>query len=333
MIEKYKQETSLTSFAPYNTLLNGGKGSGNFGHAGRPGKVGGSSSSGIKVENLSKDEYNKAVKDFYNGLTSDERKGFSSYSFSPDHQGSSSLNREPNKEWVKSGTKMTAKEWCEKYADSQDPEIQQMVKDISSSFYSSDKKVQKNRENREIIDPITAEYVANKDLREYYEKGGDERIKYISTVKQISSGKYVVGNQSTIITKDQVEQMKKMDSIIASKGISFDKDIVVERRLPKEALDQIISSIKGSGKYRQEGFTSTSAFSMTERGATGVRMDFGSEKVKIVIPKNTKMGFMAGFADGDKSVEQQYEILLPSRTEFKSNLKPDTDGVITLRKV
>ena len=42
MIGEYNIKKNINDFAPYGTLLNGGKGSGNFGHAGRPGKVGGS---------------------------------------------------------------------------------------------------------------------------------------------------------------------------------------------------------------------------------------------------------------------------------------------------
>lgn len=42
MIEQYKTNTSLDRIAPLGTLLNGGPGSGDFGHAGRPGQVGGS---------------------------------------------------------------------------------------------------------------------------------------------------------------------------------------------------------------------------------------------------------------------------------------------------
>ena len=49
MIERYSQEHSRNGFAPVgslsNTTKNGGKGSGNFGHEGREGKVGGSAPS------------------------------------------------------------------------------------------------------------------------------------------------------------------------------------------------------------------------------------------------------------------------------------------------
>lgn len=49
MIERYSQEHSRNGFAPFGSLLNttknGGKGSGNFGHEGREGKVGGSAPS------------------------------------------------------------------------------------------------------------------------------------------------------------------------------------------------------------------------------------------------------------------------------------------------
>lgn len=48
-MDQYKIETNIEKFAPLGTLLNGGKGSGNFGHSGRPGQVGGSSSSGATV--------------------------------------------------------------------------------------------------------------------------------------------------------------------------------------------------------------------------------------------------------------------------------------------
>lgn len=49
-IGRYSQENSRNGLAPFgtltNTTFNGGKGSGNFGHAGREGKVGGSAPSG-----------------------------------------------------------------------------------------------------------------------------------------------------------------------------------------------------------------------------------------------------------------------------------------------
>ena len=42
MLDKYKEETSIDEIGKVGTLANGGKGSGNWGHSGRPGLVGGS---------------------------------------------------------------------------------------------------------------------------------------------------------------------------------------------------------------------------------------------------------------------------------------------------
>lgn len=46
MIEEYKIDKEINGFGQLGTLCNGGRGSGNFGHAGRPGKVGGAAPSG-----------------------------------------------------------------------------------------------------------------------------------------------------------------------------------------------------------------------------------------------------------------------------------------------
>lgn len=54
MFDSYGVRTSLDEFGAYGSLLNGGKGSGDFGHYGRPGEVGGSASSGSPIRTKAK---------------------------------------------------------------------------------------------------------------------------------------------------------------------------------------------------------------------------------------------------------------------------------------
>ena len=56
------KHTMLNEMEGLDTFYNGGKGSGNFGHAGRPGKVGGSSSGSIAGENTSSSSEHKELK-------------------------------------------------------------------------------------------------------------------------------------------------------------------------------------------------------------------------------------------------------------------------------
>lgn len=49
MIEKYKIDKEINGFGQLGTLCNGGRGSGDFGHYGRPGYVGGGADSGSPI--------------------------------------------------------------------------------------------------------------------------------------------------------------------------------------------------------------------------------------------------------------------------------------------
>lgn len=53
------KNTQLTEIAGLDTFRNGGPGSGNFGHAGRPGEIGGSSKQGGSVEEKAEGEKSK----------------------------------------------------------------------------------------------------------------------------------------------------------------------------------------------------------------------------------------------------------------------------------
>ena len=78
MITRYGIEKSLNSMEGFAAYENGGKGSGNFGHSGRPGEVGGSAPSGSGASGSTK-KYTKAdqIKDQYKAglITEGEMKG------------------------------------------------------------------------------------------------------------------------------------------------------------------------------------------------------------------------------------------------------------------
>lgn len=316
MFEEFEKTTNnLDTFLVYE---NGGRGSGNFGHAGRPGEVGGSSSKESSTPSpLSQKEYEKAVEAFPKTLSQTEASEFEWYSFSPDHQASATLNKEPTKEWVKSGKVISGRELVERYEKSDDPEKHKILADLTDS---KAKKTHMKKASTKLIDPDDCETIQNQDLREYYEAGG-EPLNSLYVLKKNSAGEYSLGYQSTIPTKEKFELMAIVDKAIREKGISFKKDITVERIVPVAMLERMMKDLNSKGSYTQQGFTSVSAFPMSDKGKD-TRMSFGDKKIKITIPAGTKLGFMAGFADTD-SAKEQYEILLPSRSKFVGNGKID----------
>lgn len=72
--------------AKVELLLNGGKGSGNFGHLGRPGKVGGSASKGEAHADLRDDLANYLDREKKNELIRKMRRMRTSKSFTPEHE-------------------------------------------------------------------------------------------------------------------------------------------------------------------------------------------------------------------------------------------------------
>lgn len=296
-------------------VVNGGKGSGNFGHSGRPGFIGGS---GGRFT-LSKNEYREAANSFPKGLSEKEKVQFEWYSFSPDHQASSSLNKEPDKKWVKTGVKTTIGALVNKFSQSSDVTKKQIAEDLS-----------KYKKSVEVIEPGTETTISNKELKEYYQNGGDD-IRHLCVVKKSKeTNKYIWSYQSTIPTKEMFEAQKIIDDAIKNKGISFTKNISVERLVPDSMLQVMKDSLNKKDSYTQEGFTSVSAYPMTEKGRD-MRMSFGNNKIKIIIPAGQKMAFMESFSSSE-NVKEQFEILLPSRSTFtKMKDTPGYDLTLSLQ--
>lgn len=75
---RYRIDKKINSMEGLSAYENGGKGSGNFGHAGRPGKRGGSGSGtgGIKMPERAKDPHDwfKTVQEIKKGATEERRK-------------------------------------------------------------------------------------------------------------------------------------------------------------------------------------------------------------------------------------------------------------------
>lgn len=109
---------------------------------------------------------------------------------------------------------------------------------------------------------------------------------------------------------------RKLDRLIEKKGITFDKDIVVTRRVLSDKVIQ--QEIDRQGFYTQSGFTSTSAANRLARKSPG-GMIFGNKLIKIVIPAGTRVlpveAVLKGTPEYD-SLWSQHEILLPSNTKY-----------------
>lgn len=126
---------------------------------------------------------------------------------------------------------------------------------------------------------------------------------------------------------------RALDKLIDEKGVSFDKDIVVTRRVSN--TDVIDSDIRKYGFTIQSGFTSTTSANNIAKKSPG-GMVFGDNVMKIVIPAGTKVFPVETVAkkalaeDSDMSaMVRQHELLLPSNTKFitldQSNKKEITD--------
>lgn len=115
---------------------------------------------------------------------------------------------------------------------------------------------------------------------------------------------------------------REFNDMINEKGISFDKDIVVSRRVNDTST--IHEYEKKYGYYEQLGFTSTTAANNVAKSSGN--MKFGDNLLKIVIPAGTKVlpveAFIKQRGDAnDKSLQdlsKQHEILLPTNTKFIS---------------
>lgn len=156
---------------------------------------------------------------------------------------------------------------------------------------------------------------------QYLEKFSDEKL--IEYEKMCRAAGYT----STAEACRQEMKGRQLDKLIMDKGISFDKDIVVTRRV--STMSVINQEIGRMGYYTQSGFTSTCAANNLMRESPG-GMRFGNNIIKIVIPAGTKIlpvessvRKMTDLSSGSpyeiagwKKLLSQHEFLLPSNTKY-----------------
>ena len=156
---------------------------------------------------------------------------------------------------------------------------------------------------------------------QYFEKMSDAELKKYA--KLVETNGYT---RIPSIIDDELNG-RKLDRLIEKKGISFNKDIVVTRRVSRSTVME--QEIKRMGYYTQSGFTSTCAANNLPRKSPG-GMDFGTNIIKIVIPAGTKVLPIEPIAkkNGQRELYSQHEFLLPSNTKYlgydqkKGSFKP-----------
>ena len=112
------------------------------------------------------------------------------------------------------------------------------------------------------------------------------------------------------------ESAKNIDNIFETKGVSFDKDVIVYRK-GHEDFDKMT---KG---YVRRGYTSTSAKSRINKQTPG-GLVLGSNEFEIVIPKGMKVLFLENIAGDD--LKKQHEILLPRNITYDVVLDKSKEG-------
>ena len=132
----------------------------------------------------------------------------------------------------------------------------------------------------------------------------------------------IINRFSTHSILESEKDGRKLDKMINEKGVSFDKDIVVTRRIQNESVMKTYE--KKFGYYEQLGFTSTTAANNVAKSSGDLR--FGNDILKIVLPAGTKVlpveAFIKQKGDADnrtlQDLSRQHEFLLPSKTKFIS---------------
>lgn len=299
--------------------LNGGKGSGNFGHKGRPGEVGGSASekANENPETLTQEEYEANAKKFADSLTDEELDLCYDYLNYPI---GTEANRLANRSFVVGGDKYTMGEYVKKFADD---EARKEVVDAINERLARAKKDGRLRDTKSLTfyDPITAKRVLGKDMQKYFREHPEADYQTYNTYEKNPRGDWEL--RGRYLSKELLEKMNRLSELIEKKGISFDKDIKVERLVNDELL-QIMRDRDGGGNYTQYGFTSTSGLPMGEIGKQ-TRSGFGNNKIEIVIPKGTKVAFLENIEDkkypdsDNRFYKDQHEILLDYETTFHSD--------------
>lgn len=353
-----------TSFrSDIDKTLNGGKGSGDWGHAGRPGKVGGSAPKTVratstkadreraikqllerKPDMLTKAEWEKTYKEAYDRadqIDKDTRENFVMYSIEPGWGGSSHLNKDPySPQIISGGTEISPEDFIAKYKDSEDPKQRELAEKAQAYLDKATSKAQYNRRAKEVwIDPFdNPETMSNIELRDYYTANPDKTAYDISKPYPRLNWEgdfYSTARHGNMYSEKNVAEQRSVDNGIKKYGTSLDKPITVERRVPEEAINFIKGQLKEKRTYTQEGFTSTSAQPMTAKGGN-VSMNFGSKKIKIIVPAGNKFFVMSSLEKTSPdmaSVHEQYEFLFPSGMKYTAlnDLKPDKDGNYWLR--
>ena len=155
-----------------------------------------------------------------------------------------------------------------------------------------------------------------------FDKSLYEITKYPNSTVEIQGGYTSIPR----IIEDELNG-RVLDRLIEKKGISFNKDIVVTRRVSKTAVME--QEIKRMGYYTQSGFTSSCAANNLPRKSPG-GMEFGANIIKIVVPAGTKVLPIEPIAkkNGQRELYSQHEFLLPSNTKYlgydqkKDSFKP-----------
>ena len=156
---------------------------------------------------------------------------------------------------------------------------------------------------------------------QFFEKMPDAELKKYAKLVEKNGYTSIPG-----IIEDELNG-RALDRLIEKKGISFNKDIVVTRRVSRTAVME--QEIKRMGYYTQSGFTSTCAANNLPRKSPG-GMEFGTNIIKIVIPAGTKVLPIEPIAkkNGQRELYSQHELLLPSNTKYlgydqkKGSFKP-----------
>lgn len=323
-------------------IENGGKGSGNHNHKGRPGLIGGSAPNGSadtkrdrekavevltnpKPKELTETEYRQVVKDNKGKITGHPAELLSEYAIAPDIIHSSALNAYGyDKKWVVGGTETTAQDLIQKYKNSDNVEQKNLIKKAQQAL-----KENTSLTHKQFIDPFTAEKMSHVELRDWYETHPEGEI-VKNTAFITESGQFKIDKQYGRLDRKDTKNLKEIDTTIKQHGMSFDHDIVIDRRVNDIGYADNLKNLREKGFYKQEGLYSTSGRPMTKEGLK-VNMDIGKNVFKVVVPKGQKFAVMEAIKSNTHP--GQYEFVFPSRTILKplNGLEPAEDGFIWLK--
>lgn len=301
-------------------VLNGGKGSGNFGHSGRPGLQGGSagagSSRGSKTSTSKASKKSKSAKDLYKEKYEKDYQGDEIPDKPIDQitdKDIEHLDTQVRERLMKEKRKATGKQT---YADAEKDYYDKIDEtdyyDLDDTLYGLEDPAAD--ELRYSLLSLTSQYsslvhgaVNTEDIKEY-EKGIKEAIK--------DSEKYA----DQLKEKDLKKRAKKLIDYIKDAPTRFEEDnSLLNQRLNK--LTKIVNGGKGSGNFGHSGrpgIQGGSAGEGTSRGSSGKSQETKKKSKKASSKKSAKDWYKEkypGDYQGDEVPDKPIEQLTDKDTE------------------